>query len=173
MAMASINTRPPGTNDDRRGWRRAHRPCATLCHVVTRERRQHISLRVPEHVYGRLETRARQIRETRSGLAERYLEEGLRMDEHPGIGFVDGPAGRRAVVLGTGLDVWEVIGTVKGSHGSIDTAARYLQVSPAQVRTAVRYYSDYDEEIDEWLERQEAAADRERQAAQRERELLR
>jgi hypothetical protein len=29
-------------------------------------------------------------------LARRYIQEGLRMDEHPLIQFVEGPAGRRA-----------------------------------------------------------------------------
>ena len=71
--------------------------------------RQHLTFRLPEPTLNRLEARAHPIRETRTGLAERYLEEGLCMDEHPGIGFVDGPAGRRAVLVGTGLDVWEVL----------------------------------------------------------------
>lgn len=137
-----------------------------------RENRRHLSFRVPEPTYARLDARAREIRETRTGLAERYLEEGLRIDEHPGIGFVSGPSGRRAVVLGTGLDVWEVIGAVKAARGSVPAAARYLELSPAQVRSAVRYYGAFTDEIDEWLARQAAAAERERLAARRERAIL-
>jgi hypothetical protein len=68
--------------------------------------RRHRSFRFSGETLRRLDERAHEIRETRTALAERYVEEGLRMDEHPGIGFADGPAGRRAILLGTGLDVW-------------------------------------------------------------------
>lgn len=139
----------------------------------TQHRRQHLSFRLPEPTLERLEARAHQIRETRTGLAERYLEEGLRMDEHPGIGFADGPTGRRAIVVGTGLDVWEVVDSVKQSRGSVAAAARYLERPAAQVRAAVRYYAAFPEEVDEMLARQAAAAEREREAARRERHIAR
>ena len=139
----------------------------------TQARRQHLSFRLPEPTLERLDTRAHQIRETRTGLAERYLEEGLRMDEHPGIGFADGPIGRRAVVVGTGLDVWEVVGTVKQSRGSVAAAARYLDRPAAQVRAAVRYYAAFPDEVDDMIARQVAAADRERETARRERDIAR
>jgi uncharacterized protein (DUF433 family) len=135
-------------------------------------RRQHLTFRLPEETLRRLDARARQISESRTGLAERYLEEGLRTDEHPGIGFVDGPTGRRAVLVGTGLDVWEVIATVKQARGSIPAASRYLDLSPALVRAAVRYYAAYPAEVDDMLARQAHAADREEQAAHRERAAL-
>ena len=121
----------------------------------------------------RLEVRAHEIRETRTGLAERYVEEGLRMDEHPGIGFADGPAGRRAVLLGSGLDVWEVIATVRQSRGSAEAAARYLELPMSAVRAAVRYYAAFPAEIDDLLARRAAIAERERSAAQAERAILR
>ncbi len=147
--------------------------CATLCHVSTQPKRQHLSFRLPEPTLDRLEARAHEIRETRTGLAERYLDEGLRMDEHPGIGFADGPAGRRAVVMGTGLDVWEVIGAVKAARGSIAATARYLDLPAANVRAAIRYYAEFPAEVDELLARQAEAAAREEVAARRERAILR
>ena len=47
--------------------------------------RRHRSFRFSEETLRRLDERAHEIRETRTGLAERYVEEGLRMDEalHP------------------------------------------------------------------------------------------
>jgi uncharacterized protein (DUF433 family) len=143
-----------------------------MWHMGTHGRRQHLSFRLLTPTLERLEARAHQIRETRTGLAERYLEEGLRMDEHPGIGFADGPAGRRAVLVGTGLDVWEVVATVKQSRGSVAAAAKYLARPLAQVRAAVRYYAAFPTEVDELLARQEASAAREREAAHRERAIL-
>jgi uncharacterized protein (DUF433 family) len=131
-----------------------------------------LTFRLPEPTLERLDARAHQVRETRTALAERYLEEGLRMDDHPGIGFVDGPAGRRAVLMGTGLDVWEVVGSVKASRGSAASAARYLDLSPAAVRAAVRYYAAFPADVDDMLARQADAAAREEEAARRERGAL-
>lgn len=135
--------------------------------------RRHRSFRFSERTLKRLDARAHEIRETRTGLAERYVEEGLRMDEHPGIGFADGPAGRRAVVLGTGLDVWEIVATIRQNGGSPEAAAAYLELPMGPIRSATRYYAAFPDEIDDILERQVAIAERERSAAERERSIFR
>ncbi len=84
------------------------------------------------------------------------------MDAHPGIVFRDGPDGRRAAIAG-GMDVWEMIATVKDQptkgEQAIDDAASYLDVSPVVVRTAVGYYANFRSEIDERIERNRAEAD--------------
>lgn len=81
------------------------------------------------------------------------------MDEHPLIRFADGPAGRRARLVGTGKDVWEVIATVQDNNGDAAEVARYLEIPLGLVQGAVTYYGAYREEIDEWIElnAQEAA----------------
>ena len=61
-------------------------------------------------------------------LAQRYVDEGLRREEHPAVHFVDGPAGRRAALVGTGLDVWEVIAVVRDNDGDGAESAAYLEV---------------------------------------------
>lgn len=143
-----------------------------MCHMTSATRR-HRSFRFSETTLQRLDLRAHEIRETRTGLAERYVEEGLRMDEHPGVGFANGPAGRRAVVLGTGLDVWEVVATIRQPGGSVNVAAGYLELPISAVRAAVRYYAAFPQEIDELLDRQTNIAEREQAAAARERAILR
>lgn len=145
---------------------------ATLCDVKANPTRRHRSFRFSEGTLRRLDQRAHEIRETRTGLAERYVEEGLRMDDHPGIGFADGPAGRRAILLGTGLDAWEVVDTIKQNAGSLDAAARYLELPLGVVRAAVRYYAAFPEEIDELIARRDAITERESAAAERERAIL-
>jgi uncharacterized protein (DUF433 family) len=80
-------------------------------------------------------------------LAQRYVEEGLRHDCHPLVQFLDGPSGRRASLVGRGLDVWEVIATIRDNGGSARAAAEYLQVPPGVVEAAVAYYGEYREEI--------------------------
>src|ERR1700733_13936103 len=69
--------------------------CATLRYMS-----QPLSLRLPEATLDRLDARARSRSVAPRTLAQRYVEEGLRTDEHPLIRFVDGPAGRRPRLQG-------------------------------------------------------------------------
>jgi len=77
------------------------------------------------------------------------------MDEHPMIRFADGPAGRRARLLGTGKDVWEVIAVVKDNRGDAAEAARYLEMPVGLIQAASAYYGAYTAEIDQQIEANE------------------
>jgi uncharacterized protein (DUF433 family) len=113
---------------------------------------QPLSLRLSEATLDRLELAARRAGIPQRTLAQRYVEEGLRMDEHPLVRFADGPAGRRASLLGTGLDVWEVSGTVRDNGGDMAHAAAYLELPLGLVQAAVAYYGAHRAEIDERIE---------------------
>ena len=80
------------------------------------------------------------------------------MDEHRLVRFADGAAGRRARLVGTGKDVWEIIATVRDNNGNASEAARYLEIPLGLVQAAVTYYGAYKEEIDEWIELNEQEA---------------
>lgn len=122
---------------------------------------QPLSLRLGEGTLNRLASRARRAHLPPRTLAQRYIDEGLRQDEHPAIHFVDGPAGRRAAVVGTGLDVWELVAVTRDNDGDVAAAAAYLELPLHLVQAAVAYYAAYREEIDEWI----AANERERDEA--------
>lgn len=94
------------------------------------------------------------------------------MDEHPGVHFVDGALGRRPAVLGTGLDVWEVIETVLANDRSAEAAADYLEIEPRLVQVAVGYYGSNRDEIDSWIERVHEIAEEEEGKWRRAREAL-
>ncbi|MGH9092040.1 MAG: hypothetical protein ACRDZR_11780 [Acidimicrobiales bacterium] len=113
---------------------------------------QPLSVRLSEATIRRLGVRARRVHLPPRTLAQRYVEEGLRMDEHPLIRFAEGPAGRRARLLGTGKDVWEVVATVRDNDGDLGEAARYLELSLGLVQAAVSYYGAYPDEIDQWID---------------------
>ena len=130
------------------------------------------SFRFPEALLGSLQSRARERGESANALAERYLEEGLRRDEHPLIVFREGAAGRRAALVGTRLDVAQVIDTFRESDNSVDATADYLGIPEQHVRAAVRYYADFRDEVDEWRERTYAIAEREEEAWRREQAIL-
>jgi uncharacterized protein (DUF433 family) len=111
-----------------------------------------LSVRLNDATITRLGRHAQRAHIAPRTLAQRYVEEGLRMDEHPLIRFADGPAGRRARLTGTGKDVWEVIATVRDNDGDAAEAARYLEVPLGLVQAAISYYGAYTSEIDQWIE---------------------
>jgi len=114
--------------------------------------RKHRSFRFDQSTLDRLEQRARVLGMTQTELVERYVDEGLRQEDHPHIVFVDEAAGRRARVGGTGLDVWQVVLTVRDNEGSVAAAADYLDVPERYVMNAMRYYADYPDEVDFWID---------------------
>jgi hypothetical protein len=108
-------------------------------------------------------------------MAERYIDEGLRADRHPGILFREGPAGRRAAVVG-GPDVWEIVSASKTApergDALVPALAGRIGVSENVVRIAFRYYGEFAEEIDDWIAANDAEAERLEAALARERKLL-
>jgi uncharacterized protein (DUF433 family) len=122
---------------------------------------------------GRLTERAAETSESRNALAERLIDEGLRMDRHPLIAFRTGGSGmRRPALVGTRLDVWQVIDTVRAEGGDVAAAAEYLGVPERTVRAAVDYYAEFTEEIDGYRAEELAFAERERERAERARRIL-
>jgi hypothetical protein len=133
------------------------------------------SARWDADVLERLERRSEQAGTSRSRLAERYVDEGTRMDEHPGIVFRSGPTGRRAALAG-GPDVWEVMQTIKSGKARGDAAiaatADLLSLTEPQVRIVVRYYAAYPDDSDERIRRNVEEADAAEAAWKREQAAL-
>lgn len=61
---------------------------------------------------------------------------------------MDGGTGRRAAVLGSKLDVWEIIATLRDNDGDVAEAAEYLSIERGPVEAAVTYYGEFKDEID-------------------------
>ena len=129
------------------------------------------TFRLSDELLASLQERASQRDESANALAERLLEEGLRRDRHPLIDFWDSVAGRRAMVLGTRLEVGQVIDTWLLEDKSVTETAEYFEIPPAKIQAAVSYYAEFQEEIDEWRKRKQEFADREHEAWLREQAL--
>ena len=134
--------------------------------------RKPLSFRVRTETSDRLERYAKEVGETQTALVERYVEEGLRMDVHPLIHFRDGLGGRRPALLATRLDVWQVIETIRQNDRSVEAAAEYLEIPVEHVRACLRYYADFQHEIDDWTARARAIEAREEENWRRQQELL-
>lgn len=120
-----------------------------------------------------LDTRAAELSESGNGLTQRLLDEGLRTDRHPLIGFRAGERGmRRPALVGRRLYVWQVIATLRDSRSSIEATAEYLDLSEPQVRACLSYYADFKQEVDAEAEEERDFADREEARWGREQEAL-
>ena len=134
--------------------------------------KQSVAFRFDSGVVEHLRRRAAELNAPQTQLAERYIEEGLREDEHPVVYFREGAAGRRPALLGSRLDIADVIATIRQNDNSVAEAAEYLQIPVDQVEAALRYYADFKTEVDAWLAHVEAIAERERDRWRRRQEAL-
>jgi len=117
---------------------------------------------------------------TLSSATSRLVDEALRAREHPLITFKDGPAGRRARLVG-GPDVWEVIGAVHSVRAAGPTlagdevlavVAETSGVPMPFLRAALAYWGDYPEEVDDFLDQARAEAAQAQASWERQQELL-
>ena len=134
------------------------------------------SIRFDEVLLARLRRRVQATAGTStSALAQRLVDEGLRMADHPGILFKNGPSGRRAA-LAYGPDVWEVVKVLRevDERGpiAIAAAAEILSLDVSRVTLAVDYYSDYQEEIDAEITAADEASARAEHAWHVQRQLI-
>jgi len=136
---------------------------------------RHLSLRLDAETFDRLEEQSRQSNQPRSQVVKTLLEEGLRMEAHPGIVFRFGPAGRRPGLAG-GPDIWEIISVLQGiperGEEALRRTAELTGLVPEQIRVALGYYADFPTEIDEWIRRADAEAVQAEEAWQRARDIL-
>lgn len=133
------------------------------------------AIRIESGTLRALRERSSQSGEPIVRLAQRYINEGMRLDRHPGIVFRDGPAGRRAVVIG-GPDVWEVIAAARSApergEELVRALAQRIGVAVEKIRAAVRYYAEYPDEVDRFIAANEEEAEQLERALETERRLL-
>jgi hypothetical protein len=126
-----------------------------------------VSLDLDATTLDRLAERERETGQSQSVLAQRYIEEGLRMERHPGIVFVDGPAGRRPALRG-GPDIWELATEIRGvaldDTAEVEAIAAWMALPVSAVQSAIGYYLEFYDEIEAWVERNERLAEQHRAA---------
>ena len=107
---------------------------------------QPFNIRLDEQTEKVIEAEARRTRRTKSAVVEAFTEETARTRRFPGIAFRGDDARRRPWIIGSGLDVWEIVHMLD-DFGSSEALVADTSLSPAQVRLAVAYHDAYAEEI--------------------------
>ncbi len=106
------------------------------------------SLRMPEPLAKAITETAEAAGRDFTALATELLSEAVAMRRCPGIAFMDGATGRRAIVAGSGVDVWEVVYVYE--HVNRDFAElrqSFSHLTEAQIRAALGYALLYPDEV--------------------------
>jgi uncharacterized protein (DUF433 family) len=90
---------------------------------------------------------ARRTRRTKGAVVEGLAEEALRTRRFPGIAFRGSDWNRRPWVIGTALDVWEIVAAAR-AYGPAGEMAAATDLTEPQIRVALAYYGEFTEEID-------------------------
>lgn len=111
-----------------------------------------VSVRLNNSVLSPIRAKARATGKPVSRVIKEMLESVLRMQRFPGIVFVEGPAGRRAHMAGTGLDVWEIICLLQEYKTATQLRERFPRLSLLAIQIAQAYAAAYPEEISAFVE---------------------
>lgn len=105
------------------------------------------SMRLSKRLEALVDREAKRTGRSKGAIVEALADEGMRMRLFPGIAFNGPDSERRAWVMGTGLDVWQVVDAYR-DIGSVERMAEDGSASDRQIRLALAYYEQFPEEID-------------------------
>jgi uncharacterized protein (DUF433 family) len=132
--------------------------------MATRQKKgEPFSVRFPLATDEAVAEEARRTGRSKGSVVAEFTEETLRARRFPGIAFRGDAPRREPWVIGSGLDVWEIVQMFEES-GSVERLVEDSHLTEGQVRLALAYRDRYPEEIgaavaenrlspEEWLER--------------------
>jgi uncharacterized protein (DUF433 family) len=90
---------------------------------------------------------ARRTGRSKGAVVAELTEEAFRTRRFPGIAFRGDSHRRRPWVIGTGLDVWEIVQMLE-DFGSLEQLVAHSHLDERQVRLATAYRDRHPEEIE-------------------------
>lgn len=95
---------------------------------------------------------ARRQRRSKGAVVEALADEALRCRLFPGIAFRGTDWDRRPWLIGTALDLWQIVDAHR-DFDSVEAMVAAGDLSEAQIRLALAYQERFPEEIDEMIAR--------------------
>jgi len=105
------------------------------------------SMRLSKRMEALIGSEAKRTGRSKGAVVEALAEEALRMRLFPGIAFKGVDWERRAWVIGTALDIWQIVEAHR-DIGSIETMSEGGSASERQIELALAYYEMFGDEID-------------------------
>jgi uncharacterized protein (DUF433 family) len=106
------------------------------------------SMRISKNMEELVEREAERTGRSKGAIVEALADEALRMRLFPGVAFRGTDWDRRAWVIGTAFDVWQLVEAYQ-DIGSVERMAEDGSASERQIRLALAYYKQFPEEIDD------------------------
>jgi hypothetical protein len=106
------------------------------------------SMRLSKSLEALVDKEARRTGRSKGAVVEALADEALRMRLFPGIAFRGTDWDRRAWVMGTAFDAWQIV-EAHQDIGSVERMAEDGSASERQIRLALDYYKRFPDEIDQ------------------------
>jgi len=105
------------------------------------------SMRLTPDLDALVSEEARRTRRSKGTIVEGLAEEALRMRLFPGVAFRGADWERRAWVIGTAFDVWQVVDAHR-DFGSVERMVAEDNLTDRQIRLALAYHERFPDEIE-------------------------
>ncbi|MBS1869937.1 MAG: hypothetical protein JSS99_09760 [Actinobacteria bacterium] len=110
------------------------------------------SMRLSKETDRIITAEAQRTKRSKGSVVESLAEEALKARLVPGVAFRGDDYNRRAWVIGTSLDVWQIIEAYEDFERDVDRVVAETDLAKRELRTAVSYYARFPEEIDAFIE---------------------
>lgn len=104
-------------------------------------------MRLSKQMEALVDLEARRTGRSKGAIVEALADEALRMRLFPGIAYRGVDWERRAWVIGTALDVWQIVDAYH-DIGSIERMVEGGSANEHQIQLALSYYERFSSEID-------------------------
>lgn len=109
------------------------------------------SLRLSEQTDRLVTAEAKRTKRSKGSVVETLAEEALKARLVPGIAFRGDDYNRRAWLIGTSMDVWQVLEAYKDFGEDFERTVAETDLTARELRTAVSYYERFPQEIDDFI----------------------
>ena len=110
------------------------------------------SLRLSAETDRLVTAEAKRTRRSKGSIVESLAEEALKARLFPGVAFRGADYNRRAWLIGTSLDVWQVIEAYADFERDFDRMIAETDIAERDLRTAVSYYERFPAEVEAFIE---------------------
>jgi uncharacterized protein (DUF433 family) len=104
-------------------------------------------MRLSKQMEELVSSEAKRTGRSKGAIVEGLAEEALRMRLFPGVSFRGADWERRAWIIGTAFDVWQIVDAYR-DIGSVESMVEGSSVNERQIRLALDYYKRFPGEID-------------------------
>ena len=109
------------------------------------------SLRLSRETDRFVTAEAKRTKRSKGSIVEGLAEEALKARLVPGIAFRGDDYNRRAWLMGTSLDVWQVIEAYHDFENDFDRTITETDLTERDLRTALSYYERFPQDIDDFI----------------------